>query len=81
MTPPLRSYHDTLPLLPTTAPCPTCGVLVRVRIWHGDARPQRWEALAVPQTLLLGLPHHCAELRTELRGIAQETRDADPPQQ
>lgn len=52
---------DAVPLRPTLLPCPTCGALVLVRLWHGARRdtPPRWEELDVPLTPVTGEEHVC----------------------
>jgi hypothetical protein len=53
---------DVYPLRPALEPCPTCGVLVCVRLWHFSRPgvPGRWEELAVPQAPVLGEAHVCS---------------------
>jgi len=49
------------PLLPTTAPCPTCGAWLLIREWVAAMPGQApyWRELAAPVSPVLGLPHHC----------------------
>lgn len=53
--------RDAFPLLPTLEPCPDCGLLVLVRVWHfaSTDTPPRWDTLSVPRTPLRGEVHVC----------------------
>jgi hypothetical protein len=53
-----------VPDLPTTpfAPCPTCGVLVTVRLWtHPQGQAPAWRELEQPTSTTLGIEHLCGE--------------------
>ena len=52
---------DLLALHPTMAPCPTCGQMTLLRVFHHGSKiaPPRWEVLSPPQTPLTGQAHVC----------------------